>query len=447
MHLKLFAIAAALVFLASCDSPVEMSEMRAVVDERLSADAWEASRAGGEPVVISHGFASALLAAVSTNEGYLGALALEVEAMGQVGVAASARRPQLTGNANIGGIRETGSNADTTIGIAGGLNVSQLVYDGGASSSAINRATALALSAQAGRMAQGNEIALGAARAWINLWQYSERMRLMQARTSEIDTLVAQIDRMAGIGMLDKASQENALRQIVDINLEKLRLTAGQAESQVLFQRFFNLKPSTVPRPSELVTAAQARALAQEWQKAPGLQQQAANLLAAKAAVGEARSASKPRALVQAGVRTPLEDDESTDMMLGLSLEYSFNDGGRRKMQLEAAEARVAASDAQLSDAQRVLEAELQAALKQLVSIERTVPLLAEKLRLSRSEAETSRSQMQTGQSNLRQLVEAEIEIYRAEDQQVAVQAERQILLLTIAARAGALSRLVGLQE
>jgi adhesin transport system outer membrane protein len=233
----------------------------------------------------------------------------------------------------------------------------------------------------------------------------------------------------------------------VDINLEKLRLTAGQAESQVLFQRFFNLKPSTVPRPSELVTAAQARALAQEWQKAPGLQQQAANLLAAKAAVGEARSASKPRALVQAGVRTPLEDDESTDMMLGLSLEYSFNDGGRRKMQLEAAEARVAASDAQLSDAQRVLEAELQAALKQLVSIERTVPLLAEKLRLSRSEAETSRSQMQTGQSNLRQLVEAEIEIYRAEDQQVAVQAERQILLLTIAARAGALSRLVGLQE
>jgi adhesin transport system outer membrane protein len=150
---------------------------------------------------------------------------------------------------------------------------------------------------------------------------------------------------------------------------------------------------------------------------------------------------------VQAGVRTPLEDDESTDMMLGLSLEYSFNDGGRRKMQLEAAEARVAASDAQLSDAQRVLEAELQAALKQLVSIERTVPLLAEKLRLSRSEAETSRSQMQTGQSNLRQLVEAEIEIYRAEDQQVAVQAERQILLLTIAARAGALSRLVGLQE
>ena len=54
---------------------------------------------------------------------------------------------------------------------------------------------------------------------------------------------------------------------------------------------------------------------------------------------------------------------------------------------------------------------------------------------------------MQTGQSNLRQLVEAEIEIYRAQDQQIAMQAERQVLLLTIAARTGALSRLVGLQD
>ena len=75
------------------------------------------------------------------------------------------------------------------------------------------------------------------------------------------------------------------------------------------------------------------------------------------------------------------------------------------------------------------------------------MPLLADKLRLSRLEAETSRSQMLTGQSNLRQLVEAEIAIYRAQDQQIAMQAERQVLLLTIAARTGALSQLVGLQD
>jgi outer membrane protein TolC len=447
MHAKPYTIAAALVFLASCDAPTEMSDMRTTVEERLTTYATEIPSAEVAPIVLTQGLAPALRTAVSTNEGYLGALALEAEALGQVGVVASARRPQITGNANIGGIRETGTNADTTTGMAGGVNLSQLVYDGGASASAINRTTALALSAQAGRVAQGNDIALSAARAWIDLWQYSERLRLMQARTSEMDTLVAQIERMASNGMLDKASLENAQGQIVDIKLEESRLIAGQAEAQVLFQRFFNAKPASVPRPPELVSAAQARSLAQDWQTAPGLQRQAAELLAAQAAVGEAQSAFKPSARLQAGARSPLERGESTDLTLGLSLEYSFSDGGRRKKQLEAAEARVAATDAQLSDAQRGLEAELQAGLTRLASIERAMPLLADKLRLSRSEAETSRSQMLTGQSNLRQLVEAEIEIYRAQDQQIAMQAERQTLLLTIASRTGALSRLVGLEE
>lgn len=447
MHAKPFMIAAALVFLASCDAPTEMSEMRTTVEERLTTYASEAPGAGGEPIALTQGLAPALRAAVSANEGYLGALALEAEALGQVGVAASARRPQLTGNANIGGIRETGSNANTTTGVAGGVNVSQLVYDGGASASAMNRTTALALSAQAGRVAQGNEIALSAAQAWIDLWQYSERLRLMQARTAEMDTLIDQIERMASNGMLDRASLENVQRQIVDIKLEESRLVAGQTEAQVLFQRFFNAKPSSVTKPSELVTAAQARGLAQDWQTAPGLQRQAAELLAAQAAVGEAQSAFRPRARLQAGALSPLDSDDTTDLTVGLSLEYSFSDGGRRQAQLETAQARVAATDAQLSDAQRGLEAELQAGLTRLASIESAMPLLADKLRLSRSEAETSRSQMQTGQSNLRQLVEAEIEIYRAQDQQIAMQAERQVLLLTIAARTGALSRLIGLED
>ena len=433
--------------LASCDAPTEMSDMRTAVDARLTTDVPEATGIGAEPIVLTQGLSPALRAAVSTNAVYLGALALEAEAMGQVGVVASVRRPQLTGNANLGGIRKTGANADTTTGVAGGLNLSQLVYDGGASASAMNRSTALALSARAGRVAQGNEIALSAARAWIDLWQYSKRLRLMQARTSEMDMLVEQIERMASNGMLDKASLENAQRQIVDIKLEESRLIAGQAEAQVLFQRFFNVKPARVAQPSELIGAGQARSLAQDWQTAPGLQRQAAELLAAQAAVGEAQSAFKPNVRLQAGAGSPIDSADPTSLTVGLSLQYSFSDGGRRMKQLEAAEARVVATDAQLSDAQRSLEAELQAGLTRLASIERATPLLAGKLRLSRSEAETSRSQMLTGQSNLRQLVEAEIEIYRAQDQQIAMQAERQTLLLTIAARTGALSGLIGLRD
>jgi outer membrane protein TolC len=81
----------------------------------------------------------------------------------------------------------------------------------------------------------------------------------------------------------------------------------------------------------------------------------------------------------------------------------------------------------------------------QIESIERSLPLLEQQLKLGQSEAETSRSQLLTGQSNLRQLVEAEIAMYRTQDQQIALQAERNALLLTVAARTGSLSKIIEL--
>jgi outer membrane protein TolC len=377
---------------------------------------------------------------VLSNEAYLAALASEQEAVGQIGVASSIRRTQLTGGVNVGGLREAGSDGARVEGLAGGINLSQLVYDGGAATSAISRATALALSAQSTRAAQGNDLALNAARAWIDTWQYSERLRLVRSRSSEMDTLVDQIERMANNGMLDRASLDSARRQIVNIKLDEMQLQSGLSAAQVLFQRFFHAQSASLKRPPEIVSPGMARSLAGDWHRAPQLQRQAAELLAAHATVKEAQSAFRPRARLQAGARSPLEKDEATELTVGLSVEYIFNDGGRRKKQLESAEGRVAAAQAQLTDAQRNLEAELEAGLVRLASMERSMPLVAEKLRLSRSEAQIARSQLPTGQSNLRQLIEAEIEIYRTKDQQISMQAERYILLLTMAAQTGALA-------
>ena len=139
MQAKSFVIPAALGLLVGCGAPTEMSDMRAAMDNRLALGTTETQGEDGKPMVLQAGFAPSLRAAVIANEGYLGALALEAEAMGQVGVLQSVRRPQLTGNANIGALREIGANGSTTTGVAGGINLSQLVYDGGASTSAINQ--------------------------------------------------------------------------------------------------------------------------------------------------------------------------------------------------------------------------------------------------------------------------------------------------------------------
>lgn len=447
MQVKKHRHIATLLFLAGCSAPSDLSDMRTSIGQRLATDPSAITDSEKTTIPLSQGLGPALRTAVLVNDAYIAALARERQAMRQVNVATSVRRPQVTGNANIGSVSEVGADGASTTGIAGGVTLSQLLYDGGASVSAINLSSARALSAQSARMTAANEIALAAARAWLDLWQYSERLRLMRSRVSEMEILVEQIERMASNGLLDKASLENAQGQIVEFRLEESQLVSQHSQAHVRFQRFFNAKPSSVARPGDIVSAAEVRELAGDWQNSPNLQRLAAEILAAQASVKEAESAFRPNVNLQAGLQSPFESDSSSSLSLGLAMQYTFSDGGRRVAQLAASEEIVAATDAQLTNAQRDLFLELQGLLSQLASIERALPLLEQKLSLSKSEADTSRSQMLTGQSNLRQLVDVEIEIYRAEDQKIALQAEKQAVMLAIASLAGRLSDLIGLHD
>ena len=98
-----------------------------------------------------------------------------------------------------------------------------------------------------------------------------------------------------------------------------------------------------------------------------------------------------------------------------------------------------------LLNAQRSLKAEIKSSIQKLTSIEMSMPLVARQVELSASAAKTARSQLATGQANLNEVVEANIENYRAEDRQITIRAEKLVLQLVIASRTGLLGQLIGL--
>lgn len=436
------------LLLAACgDSPSDIEQMSTSLTATLADTSLVDAPHEGAVINIASGFRSAIRSAVEAHESYRAALSLEQEMMSRVDVAQSVRRLQITGNSTVGGMREQGGTQpdETTTGVAAGITISQLIYDGGESASNVNRATAEALGARAERTARGNDIALEAARAWIDVWQYEARLTLLRTRTAEMDTVVEQIERMASNGMIDRAALDSAKRQVVDITLEETRLQADLQQAHVRFVRFFNQQPTSLSRPAQIVSLADAQTQAKTWQQAPALQRSAAELVVAHSAVAGAQAAFKPRARLQAGVTSPMQDGESTDTSVGVMLEYTFGDGGRRRAQLLAAEARVEVVESQLTDAQRTLKAEMDAAVSQLAAIDRSMPLVEQQISLSASEAQTARSQLATGQSNLRQVIEAKIQNFRAEDRQISMGAEKLALQLTISSRIGALGQLIGL--
>ena len=82
MFMRPYTILVALVVLAGCNSfpgmpgMPEMSDMRMSVEERLTGFTLEVTKEKPKAIVLSKGMGHALHAAVSTNEGYIGALCM-----------------------------------------------------------------------------------------------------------------------------------------------------------------------------------------------------------------------------------------------------------------------------------------------------------------------------------------------------------------------------------
>lgn len=446
---KLWAAMGGLSILVGCVAPTEsLKEMELAIQDKLAQgpdEALNVVQATTGSVPLAAGFEDALRNAVLKNHGYRTAQALEAEAFAAIEVASSARRPQLSGNAMIGGLREGQPVDRKTTGAAGDVTLSQLLYDGGASEGAISGAQAKAFAVQADRIDRGNMIALEAARAWLDLWLSGARLNLLQRKTEELTDLMDQMERMAANGLLDRASVDGARRQHLDIQLERTALEANRTDSVLRFERYFSQRPTEVAYPKTSLSAKVAQARAPDWKNAPILMRTIAELFVAKAAVKEARAAFQPVVSLQAGVVSPMERGDSTDVRAGFRLQYVFNDGGRRAARLDSAEKRVDALEAQFTETQKTIRSETGAALIRLAAIDQSKNLVEQQIRLSASEARIARSQITTGQANLQQLVTAEIAHYRAADQLLQMRAEHQTLLLDLAARMGYLTETIGL--
>lgn len=400
------------------------------------------NEAKGYSIDLTEGIWVSVAQAVTNNEAYQAAILLENKAMSEIGVAKSVRRTQFTGQSTIGGIYESGgSNNENTKGIAGNFNIEKLLYDGGRSLSNINQASAYALALQANRRGLGNNTAFDAASTWINIWYMSERLNLMNARSKKLNTLIEKMDRMAFSGMIDMSVIDSSKAQLVDIKLEKNKLEANFDANKLRFLRYFDQEPINLDMPSFLINLENTELEIGNWRKAPILEESVAKLIVARNEVEGAKSAFKPSATARAGISSPMEDGESIDKTVGVRLEYTFGDGGKRKARLNAANAKLKSAEAQLKDIQLTLQTELNSTLVELHAVNSSMVLLENKIELNEANVKTAKSQLNTGQSTLEAVVKAEIKSFESNNKYMMMQAEQHVLLLKIITLSGALGR------
>ena len=397
----------------------------------------------------SDDFKGDLSQAVLLTPEYLAAQSAAAEARYLVTVSGAARKAQLVTSANAGSIVESGAGRSSTTskGASANLSLSRLIYDGGASVARIDSAQANLFVAETEVEIVANKIAENAGAAWIDVHNLQVREQALLDLMVKAEEMLGQMETLVSSGMIDKSASTSAEIAVRSLFLEKSNLKAQVSASMASYVKNFGFEPKDLRAAPSLLTASDLIKIEQEWSTSPIMIQSAARVLAARQNLLAARGGEEPTVGFKAGVVSPMDRGERTNFAIGLELQWVIGDGGRREANTAAQAARLAAAEQTLQGFKLAGKGELDTTLSQRANLLDSMATLGVQEELSKNELKILWSQLSTGQTSVRQLIEAEMNTYRTSDRKLMVEAELSKLELAMLSKSGLLAKKLGLKN
>jgi adhesin transport system outer membrane protein len=443
------AVLTSLLALSACGAPQYSKETLKTQVTKLSEVSSSTAKQKQTNLVLYGDFISDLSRATKYSPEYLTASSNTRSAFDRIAVASADQKLQVVANANAGQTIKDGSGLASSkqSGASANLSIKRLIFDGGASAARIDLAQANAFIAEMDTEIVGNNIAKDAAVAWISLNTLNSRTELLQKLITKTDEMNTQLKTLVASGMIDKsasASAEIALRALV---LEEMRLDAEISATSANFIKYFGNLPKHLNAPASLLASTDLQKIQKDWSKSPILLQTAAKVLAAKQMLIASQGSQKPAVDFKAGVISPLDRAERTNYAVGLELNWIIGDGGRRKANTAAQAANLKAAEHGLAAAKLAGKNILDSTLSQRTAFIASLEILASQEISTHNEREIMWSQLPTGQTSVRQLIEAEEKAYRTADRKILVGSELLTLEFKLLAQSGILATKLALDE
>ena len=398
---------------------------------------------------LSGDFNTDLSKVVTNSPEYIASMDSYKSSLSQILVANADRELQVSASANAGQTVKDGAGLSSTTerGASANVSISQLIFDGGSSIAKIDQARANAFIAEMDVELAANTTAKDAAVSWINLDTLYKRDTRFQALMTKTEKMLTQMETLVASGMIDKSASASAEIAARALSLEKANLDAQISAASASYMKFFGTVPKNLSTPPSLLTAADIAHIQSNWNRAPIMAQAAAQVLAAKQSLIAAQGREKPTVGFKAGLASPMEKDERTTYAIGLEVSWVIGDGGRRKADTAAQGANLKAAEQKLAGAKLAGKRELDSALSRRGALIASLETLAAQEAGSQNELQIMLSQLATGQTTVRQLIQAEERAYRTSDQRISVASELLKIDFEILASSGLLSKRLGINK
>ena len=309
----------------------------------------------------------------------------------------------------LGGLKSDNRKTDPAASLS--VSISKLIYDYGASNAAVLSVSEKSAMAEIMVLGEAEKIASRALGVWIEL---VKTMRVKQVYLEGLDLarpLLGQIKNISTSGVADKSELLEAQKRYSSLELGVEEVTAALIAAETKFLDIFpeadlsSLRQLDIPevtfydnnenRLIENSTVIKGQELLIKSYQA----ELAASELGAKPAVAIA-------ATVNAPAKDTMEDGLAT---LGLSVNYTFNDGGRRAADNDAIRANIANVENTRRNQISVDKMNLAVLIQQYKTAIKRVDTSKEILRLAQEIADTAKGQLITGRSSISDVMNARV--------------------------------------
>ncbi len=376
----------------------------------------------------------------------------------QIGQARAELLPSLNGSAGAG--RERSRNVSTRV--AGEdvtlkrreaeLNLTQLVFDGGAAGGQVRRFAARAEGAGFTVLNTVEEVALRTGQAFLDVQRLREQLTIARDNVGAHERTLSDVTALADAGRGRRAdvTQAEARRALAASSAEQL---AGQlAQAETSYRHLTGRIPGELAPPPSLESELPPRAEQAVDEAIAGHPVVRAAEKEVEAAQHDRESArarlAMPRVTIEAGASRNRDIDglagPNQDQYAMLRLRYNFFRGFGESERVRETEARIEEALAELSRVRNDIGRDVRQAWDALVYDRTRVPQLAQYARASADVAEAYRLQFQLGQRSLLDVLNAENERFNAISGYLAARASQSADELRLLASQGRLVLALG---
>lgn len=327
------------------------------------------------------------------------------------------------------------------------LNVNQMIFDGGATGSEVERQEARMRSAMANLRDVSEDYVLEAGRAYLELLRREQLLNSANETLLNHVKIYEQIKRRSESGMGSLSSIQQAEGRLALAEVNALAAENNMRDAKANYERIFGLAPQEqldavdamiAPLPATL-EAAQALSATDH----PVMSVAQADIEAAVAQREAAESRMYPRLDLEIERRWDDNLDgqpgPNEDLTAMLRLRYNLYNGGEDSARIRRSEHQLGEAQAIQRDAMRQVRQSLELSWNAYEILGRQMEFLSEHLSASQQTRDAYQKQFDIGQRTLLDLLDTENEVFSARNQLVEAQIDHQIAQMRVLNATGGL--------